>query len=172
MLGWIAMRSPGKWASVLLVGLLVIVLVLGFAGGLFDLLQGYATANTSVVEGKTMENTEQVVRSQQVAVFCDDCHSPATNPPRGSEAVSLSDDASIVFMPIEIFSNPSGINASEIAAYPHASGPDLKVVLSNWSQADFLKTLHSGKKGTEIGLSLLRLLKRKAKPDNMTAFSV
>lgn len=154
LLGWVATRAPGKWASVFLVGLLTIILVLGFAEGLSDLLQGYVTANMPMTDDATMMSTEQVARSQEIASFCDDCHSPANNSPRGNEAVSLSDGAPIVFIPLEISQSSSGGDTGDIVAYPQAKGPDLKLVVSSWSQTEFVNTLRVGK--TPEGHSLDR----------------
>jgi hypothetical protein len=139
------MRAPGKWTGVILVGSLTITLVVGFAAGLVDLLQGYATANLPIAQDRTVGSTEQVARSQEIAIFCDGCHSPANNSPRGSAAVSLSGDSPIVFIPIEISHSANGGDAGEIAAYPQAAGPDLKIVVSNWSENDFVTTLRVGK---------------------------
>ena len=145
LLGWVAMRVPGKWASLFLMGLLTLVLALGFAAGFADLLQGYETANMPMADSATGVSTDQVARSQEIASFCDECHSPANNSPRGSEAVSLSGDGMMVIIPLEISHSSNGGETGDIVAYPQATGPDLKLVLSNWSEADFVNTLRVGK---------------------------
>lgn len=145
LVGWVATRAPGKWTSVVLGGLLAIVLVIGFAAGLGGLLQGYATANMPMAEDKSTGSTEQVARNQEIANFCDGCHSAANNSPRGSQAVTLSGDAPIVFIPLEISHSSSGGNPDDIVAYPHTTGPDLKLFVSKWSETDFVTTLRVGK---------------------------
>lgn len=144
LLGWVATRTPGKWASLFLMGLLTIILVLGFAAGLVDLLQGYTTANIPMAADAAVGNTEQIVRVQEIVGFCDDCHSPANSSPRGSEALSLSGDAPMVFIPIEISQSSSG-DVSEIVAYPQVQGPDLKLIVSSQSEEEFVNTLRVGK---------------------------
>jgi hypothetical protein len=156
LFGWITLRAPNKWVSVLLGGVLALVLVLGFAAGLADLLHSYATANMPVVQAATTGSTDQAAHVQQIAGFCDDCHAPSDNSPRASQAVSLSGDSQIVFMPIEIFNSSSGVVPDEITAYTLAPGPDLQVVVSNWSEADFVKTIHEGKdpEGHALGYAM------------------
>lgn len=145
LLGWVATRAPDKWASVFLVSLLAIILVLGFAAGLSDLLQVYATANAPMADGATGVSTAPIARSQEIASFCDDCHSPENNSPRGSEAVVLSGDAPIVIIPLEISHSSNGGDTGDIVGYPQATGPNLKLVVSSWSETDFVNTLRTGK---------------------------
>ena len=144
LLGWFAARAPGKWASIFLAAFLALVLALGFAGGLAELLQSYATANGPVPKDANLASTE-VARTQEIANFCSECHSSAGNLPRGSEAVSISGDAGIVFIPLEIFSNPRETEANEIVAYPQASGPNLKALVPDWSETDFVRAFREGK---------------------------
>jgi hypothetical protein len=88
---------------------------------------------------------EQVARGQENASFCDGCHSTADEQPPGSNAVSISGDAPIVFLPLEIFKSASGVDSEEIVTYPQAPGPDLRVVVSPWSETDFVNAHHEGK---------------------------
>ena len=145
LLGWIVSHAAGKWTSLFLGGLLAIILALGFAVGLVDLLQGYAMANQPVANDTITASAEQAARSQEIASFCDDCHSTSDAQPLGSPAVSISGDASIVFMPLELFKSASGVDSEQIVAYPQAPGPDLRVVVSHWSETDFVNALRAGK---------------------------
>jgi hypothetical protein len=145
LLGWIATHAPGKWAPAVLAGLLAIILILGFAAGLNDLLLSYATANRPAADSSLTGSTEQFAPSQEIASFCDGCHAPANDLPLGTKAVSLSGGPSIVFMPVEILVERGTSDTEEIVAYPKVRGPDLKLVVSGWSETDFVKTLRAGK---------------------------
>ncbi|HEX7588384.1 MAG TPA: hypothetical protein VF478_08730, partial [Anaerolineae bacterium] len=145
LLGWIAARAPGKWAPAVLAGLLVIILILGFAAGLNDLLLSYAMANLPAADSSVTVGSEQFAHSQEMISFCDGCHAPTNDLSLGTKAVSLSGNPSIVFMPVEIFGERGPSQTEEIVAYPQVRGPDLKLVVSGWSETDFVKTLREGK---------------------------
>jgi hypothetical protein len=150
--GWLATRVRGKWGSLVLVGLLSIGLALGFAIQLSDTLQLVAPASTSKPSDQIIGVTAQAGRNEEFASFCEGCHSDLNKQPIASNAVSLSGDVSLVFMPLEISSDPSAIDAQEIVAYARWLGPDLHVATSAWSEADFVNIFRSGKdpQGHEI----------------------
>ncbi len=55
-------------------------------------------------------------------------------------------------MPSEIVDD-SGINGQEMLAYAKTPGPDLAGVVSNWSEPDFMQTLHTGRDPSDHHLS-------------------
>jgi hypothetical protein len=130
---------------VVLASLLSIGLALGFAIQLSDALQLYAPASTANVSDQTISVMAQVARSDEFASFCEDCHADLSKQPTASNLVSLSGDAALVFMPLEISQNPSEIDAQEIVAYARLPGPDLHIVASGWSETDFINTVRTGK---------------------------
>ena len=143
--GWLATRVRGKWGSVVLAGLLSIGLAFGFAIGLSDTLHLGAPASTSKPSDQTIGVTAQVGRNEEFVSFCKGCHSNFVTQPFGSNAVSLSGETPLVFMPLQISHNPSEIDAQEIVAYTRLPGPDLHVVASGWSETDFINTVRTGK---------------------------
>lgn len=145
VLGWLAARASGKWPSVILAGSLSIVLVLGFATGLIDTIQLYAPASNPVANDQVTGTSEQIARGEEFAGFCEGSHSTNPKLPVGSGVVAVSSDTALVFIPSEIFHAASDVDAQKIVAYSQSSGPDLEVVVSNWSATDFVTAIREGK---------------------------
>jgi hypothetical protein len=143
--GWLATRTLSRRLSVAMVGLLSIGLVLGFVNGVADLIQLDAPASNPTANGQVAGTFESIGRNEEFARFCEGCHSSDRPMSVASDSVSISSGTPLVFVPPEISLSGGKVDAQEVVAYSQAPGPDLKVVASNWTEADFIETIRVGK---------------------------
>lgn len=102
----------------------------------------FPVGNPAPIYGST--TTEQVVRTRELVSFCDGCHATDNNWTVALDFSSTSSDPSLVLMPSEIVDD-SGIAGQELLAYVKTAAPDLEGVVSNWSEVDFMQTIHTGR---------------------------
>jgi len=145
VLGWLATRTLSRRLSVAMVGLLSIGLVLGFVNGVADLIQLDAPGSSPTANDQVAGTLEPSGRSEEFARFCEGCHSSDHPMPVASNGAPISSGTPLVFVPREISLSASNVDAQEVVAYSQAPGPDLKVVVSDWTKADFSQTIRVGK---------------------------
>jgi hypothetical protein len=144
VLSWLVLRAPGKWCYLVLVGFLSIALILGLIVGLSNSIHLFSPPSFTVASDESVRTSAQLVRVRELVSFCEGCHATDHNLPVARDSVSVSNDSSLVLMPSEIVDD-SNVDGQELLAYVKNPAPDLEGIVSNWSETDFMRTIHTGK---------------------------
>ena len=118
-------------------------LILGLVVGLSNSIHLFAPTSYAVASGGSTSTSEPIVRVRELVGFCEGCHASDHKFPVAQDSVSASTPM-LVLMPSEIVDD-SGVGGQELLAYVKTSAPNLEDVVANWSETDFMRTIHTGR---------------------------